>query len=131
MYTFPGIAGAYALFKELLDTQILSSSHPTLGLLKVQMLFSCLKEACYEVPANIQGMLLLAKLSSPMDIIVQMIAQPKDTAGKLVDSTIEEIYKAAVLSWDQCHMTDKGKQPAQTNKISTMKPKEKEPTFQL
>ena len=111
--------------------QIPLSLHPTPGLSKVQMLFSHIKEAGYEVPANIQGMLLLAKLSSSMDVIAQMIAQAKDTAGKPVDSTVERIYKAAVLSWDQHHMTGKGKQPAQANKISAVKPKGKESTFQL
>ena len=51
-------------------------------------------------------------------------------AGKPVDPTVKGIYKATVLSWDQHHMTGKGKQPAQKNKISTVKPKGKEPTFQ-
>ena len=76
-------------------------------------------------------MLLLAKLPSSMDVVVQMIVQAKDMAGKPVNPTIEGIYKAMVLSWDQHHMTGKGKQPAQANKISTVKPKGKEPTFQL
>ena len=110
--------------------QILSLSHPALGLSKVQTLFSCLKEAGYKVPANIQGMLLLMKLSSSMDVVAQMIAQAKDMAGKLVNPTVKGIYKAVVLSWDQHHMTGKGKQPVQANKISTVKLKGKEPTFQ-
>ena len=60
-----------------------------------------------------------------------MIAQAKDMAGKPVDPTVEGIYKAVVLSWDQCHMIGKGKQPVPANKISTMKSKGKESTFQL
>ena len=52
-------------------------------------------------------------------------------AGKPVDSTIKGIYKVVVIYLDQHHMTGKGKQPAQANKISTIKPKGKEPTFQL
>ena len=63
-YTSPGIDGTYALFKELLNMQILSLLHPAPGLSKVQMLFSCLKKAGYEVSTNIQGMLLLVKLLS-------------------------------------------------------------------
>ena len=93
-YASPSIAGAYALSKELLDIQILLLSHPTLGLSKVQMLFSHLKEAGYEVPANIQGMLLLTKLPSSMDAVAQMIVQAKDMAGKLVNPTVKGIYKA-------------------------------------
>ena len=74
-------------------------------------------------------MLLLAKLPFSMDVVMQMIVQAKDMAGKLFDPTVEGIYKAAVLSWDQCHMTGKGKQPAQGNKISTVKSKGKKHTF--
>ena len=66
-----------------------------------------------------------------MDVVVQMIAQAKDMAGKPVNPTVEGIYKAAVLSQNQHHMIDKGKQAAQAKKISTVKPKGKEPTFQL
>ena len=109
-YTSPGIAGAYALFKELLDMQIPLLSHPTLGLSKVQTLFSCLKKAGYKIPANIQGMFLFVKLPLLMDVVAQMVIQAKDMASKLVDPTIEGIYKAVVLLWDQCHMTGKGKQ---------------------
>ena len=65
-----------------------------------------------------------------MDVIAQMIAQAKNTAGKLVNPTVEEIYKAAILSWNQHHRTGKGKQPVQANKISAVKPKGKELTFQ-
>ena len=88
-YTSPGIARAYALFKELLNMQIPLSSHPALGLSKVQMLFFCLKKAGYKVPANIQRMLLLMKLPSSMDIIVQMIVQAEDTVGKPVNPTVK------------------------------------------
>ena len=102
---------------------------PTLGLSKVQMLFSCLKEAGYKVTANIQEMLLLMKLPSSMDVVAQIIVQAKDMAGNPADPTVEGIYKAVVLSWDQCHKTGKGKQPVQANKISAVKPKGKEPTF--
>ena len=66
-----------------------------------------------------------------MDVVVQMIVQVKDMGGKPVNPTVKGIYKATVLSWDQHHMTGKGKQPVQANKISTVKPKGKEPTFQL
>ena len=66
-YASPGIARVYALFKELLNTQILLLLHPAPALSKVQTLFSHLKEVGYEVPANIQGMLLLVKFPSSMD----------------------------------------------------------------
>ena len=63
-------------------------------------------------------MILLAKLPQSMDIITQMFTQAKDTSGKLKDPCVTEISKAAVLSWDQHHLTRKGKQLAQANKIT-------------
>ena len=66
-----------------------------------------------------------------MDVIAQMFTQAKDTSGKPKDPSIAEIPKAAVLSWDQCHLTGKGKQLAQANKISTIKHKgHQNPSFQ-
>ena len=53
--------------------------------------------------------MLLAKLLPSMDIIAQMFMQAKDTSGKPKDPSIAEISKAAVLSWDQHHLTRKGK----------------------
>ena len=50
-----------------------------------------------------------------------MFTQAKDNSGKSKDLSIAEIFKAAVVSWDQCHLTGKGKQSAQANKISTIK----------
>ena len=78
-YSTPRISGAFALFKELLDIKITQFSHPTPSLNKVGILFTHLKSTGYKFPKIIQAMLLLAKLPPSMDIIVQMIAQAKDT----------------------------------------------------
>ena len=90
-YSAPGISGAFALFKELLDTKIAQSSHPAPSLNKVSDLFACLKSTGYEFPENIQAMLLLAKLLYSMDIVAQMIVQAKDASGKQKTPTVEEI----------------------------------------
>ena len=118
-----GIAVAYMLFKELLDLCIPDLSHPSPALSKAEMLFMYLKSAGYEFNDKYQAMMLLAKLLPFMDVIAQMFTQAKDTSGKPKDPSIAEIPKAAVLSWDQCHLTGKGKQLAQANKISTIKHK--------
>ena len=128
-YSTPGIFGAFVLFKELLDTKIAQSSHPVPSLNKVSDLFAHLKSARYEFLENIQAMLLLAKLLHSMDIIVQMIAQAKDTSGKQKTPTVEEICEAAVLSWDQCHMKEASK-ATQANKISAVKHKGDDPKFE-
>ena len=75
---------------------------------KAEMLFAHLKSAEYEFNDQCQAMMLLAKLPPFMDIIAQMFTQVKDTSGKPKDPSIAEISKAAVLSWDQCHLTGKG-----------------------
>ena len=126
-----GIAAAYALFKELLDLRIPDSSHPSPAFSKVETLFVHLKAAGYEFNDKCQAMMLLAKLPPSMDVVAQMFTQAKDTSGKPKDPSVAEISKAAVLSWDQCHLTEKGKQSAQVNKISAIKHKgQQNPLFQ-
>ena len=126
-----GIAAAYALFKELLDLHIPDSSHPSPAFSKAETLFACLKAAGYEFNDKCQAMMLLAKLLPSMDVIAQMFMQAKNTSSKPKDPSITEISKAAVLSWDQCHLTEKWKQLAQANKISAIKRKgQQNPSFQ-
>ena len=120
------LLASLALFKELLDTKIATSSHPTLSFNKVSDLFAHLKSAGYEFPEKLQAMLLLAKLPHLMDVVTQMIVQAKDASGKQKTPTVEEICEAAVLSWDQHHMKEAPK-AAQANKISTVKRKGNDP----
>ena len=128
-YTAPRISGAFVLFKELLDMKVAQSLHPAPSLNKVAMLFACLKSAGYTFPANIQAMLLLAKLPPFRDVITQMIVQAKNASGKVKTPTVEEICEAVVLSWDQHHMKDTPK-ATQANKISTVKHKGNDPKFE-
>ena len=126
-----GITAAYALFKELLDLHIPDSSHPSPAFSKAETLFTRLRAAGYEFNEKCQAMILLEKLPPSMDIIAQMFTQAKDTSSKLKDPSIAEISKAAILSWDQRHLTGKGKQSAQANKISAIKHKgQQNPSFQ-
>ena len=55
------------------------------------------------------------------DVVAQIFTQAKDSSGKAKDPSITEISKATVLSWNQCHLTRKGKQLAQANKTSAIK----------
>ena len=90
-----------------------------------------LKAAGYEFNEKCQAMMLLAKLPPSMDIVAQMFTQAKDTSSKPKDPSIAEISKAAVLPWDQHHLTRKGKQSVQANKISAIKHKgQQNPSFQ-
>ena len=126
-----GIAAAYVLFKEPLDLCIPDLSHPSPAFGKAETLFACLKAAGYEFNNKCQAMMLLAKLPPSMDIIAQMFMQAKDTSSKPKDPSVTEISKAAVLLWDQHHLTRKGKQLVQANKISAIKHKgQQNPSFQ-
>ena len=126
-----GIAAVYVLFKELLKLHIPDSFHPSPAFSKAEMLFACLKSAGFEFNDKCQAMMLLAKLPPSMDNVAQMFTQAKDSSGKAKDPSVTEISKAAVLSWDQCHLTRKGKQSAQANKISAIKHKDQQnPSFQ-
>ena len=101
-YSTLWISGTLALFKELLDTRIAQPSHSPPSFNKVVTLFSSFSSARYKFPDNIQAMVLLAKLPSSMAMIVQMIAQAKDTSRKA--KTMKQIWQSAILSWDQHHM---------------------------
>ena len=108
-----------------------SSSHLAPALNKLETLFARLTAADYKLPAKVQAMMVLAKLPSSMDVVAQMITQAKDKDGKAKVPTVDEIHKAAILSWDQCHLgKGKSSQPAQSNKISAVKCKEGTPSFQ-
>ena len=80
-----------------------------------------LKSAGFEFNDKCQAMMLLAKLPPSMDVVAQIFTQAKDSSGKAKDPSITEISKAAVLSWNQRHLTRKGKQSAQANKTSVIK----------
>ena len=119
------------LFKELLDLHIPDLSHPSPAFSKVEMLFARLKSAGFEFNDKCQAMMLLAKLPPSMDVIAQMFTQAKDSSGKAKDLSITEISKAAVLSWDQYHLTGKGRQSVRANKINAIKHKgQQNPSFQ-
>ena len=49
----PGIAGAYVLFKELLDVTISHALHPASALNKVETLFTQLDTAGYSLPTKV------------------------------------------------------------------------------
>ena len=127
-YTTHGISGTFALFKELLETKIAHFLHPTPSLAQVATLFTCLEEVGYVFPANIQAMLLLAKLPHSMGVLAHMIAQAINSARKPKTSTVKEIHEAAVLSWDQCHIKETPK-ATQANRISSVKHKGDDPKF--
>ena len=100
-YASPGITGAYALFKELLECKVASSAHPEPSINKILTIYAQLESAGFELSDELEAMFLLAKLPTSMSVVAQMIAQKKDSAGKAVIPKVEEIKAAAILSYNQ------------------------------
>ena len=129
-YVATGIAGTYALFKEPLDCKVASSAHPELSTNKILTIYAWLESAGFELFAELEAMFLLAKLPALISVVMQMIVQKRDLAGKTVVPKVNEIKAAAILSWDQRSMMEPvpSWQPAQ--KISAVKCKGDDPNFE-
>ena len=70
-----------------------------------------------------------------MLVVVQLLAQTKDSEGNVIAPTLPQITTAAMLNWEQCtHMgstTSKGKNSGKSaNKINAIKHKRNDPSFQ-
>ena len=120
---------AYALFKELLDCKVASSAHPEPSINKILTIYARLESASFELSDELEAMFLLAKLPASMNVVTQMIAQKKDSAGKTVVPNVAEIKAAAILSWDQCSMMEPAPSQQQAQKISAVKRKGDDPNF--
>ena len=129
-YAMPGIAGAYALFKELLDCKVTSSAHLEPSINKILTIYVRLESAGFELSDELEAMFLLAKLPASMSVVAQMIVQKKDSAGKTVVPKVAEIKAAAILSWDQCSMMEPAPSRQQAQKISAVKCKGDDPNFE-
>ena len=129
-YAAPGIAGAYALFKELLNCKVASSAHPEPSINKILTIYAQLESAGFELSDELKAMFLLAKLPASMNVVVQMIAQKKDSAGKTIIPKVAEIKAAVILLWDQRSMTEPAPLRQQAQKISTVKCKGDDPNFE-
>ena len=129
-YGAPGIAGAYALFRELLDPKVASQAHPEPSINKIISNFARLESAGFELSDELEAMFLLAKLPVSMSVIAQMIAQKKDSDGRTVVPKVAEIKAAAILSWDQRSMTEPAPSRQQAQNISAVKHKGDDPNFE-
>ncbi|KIJ67412.1 hypothetical protein HYDPIDRAFT_25866 [Hydnomerulius pinastri MD-312] len=127
-YGKPGIAATYAEFKSLLDITIPSNSHPGPAMDKVQAHFARLKDAKFEISGKVQAMILMAKLPPTMEVIAQMMNQSSCDDKELEKISIGEIYRSAVLSWEQ--KDSRPRRNAEANKLSAVKRKQPDPKFQ-
>ena len=52
------------------------------------------------IPNNIQAMIILSCLPHTMSVIVQLLAQTKDSAGNIIAPTLPQITTTAMLNWE-------------------------------
>src|SRR5258708_2669312 len=74
-YGKPGVTKAFIKFKNAMDMAIPNGSDPGPALNKMMAHFIRLKQMKWEVPANIQGMMILSKAPASMEAVVQVFAQ--------------------------------------------------------
>ena len=135
VYDTQGLPQIFADFKAMMDTLIPANGHPGPAFMYFKTLFTKLSQAQYTIPGNIQAMIVLSCLSATIYIVVQLLVQIKDTLENVITTTLDQIITATTLNWEQCaHMgatsSSKGKSGKSTNKISAVKCKETEPSFQ-
>ena len=135
VYDTQGLPQVFADFKAMIDTLILANGHLGPAFMHFQTLFTKLSQAQYIIPGNIQAMIVLSCLPATMSIVVQLLVQIKDTLGIVITPTLDQIITAATFNWEQCaHMgaasSSKGKSGKSTNKISVVKCKGADLSFQ-
>ena len=117
-YGKPGPSMAYVELKKAINVLIPENADPTPAVNTMMTHFTWLKEMKFEVPANIQCLILLARLPSSMDYIVQ-----KSNAIKAEDwdkLIMEELRAWTLLHWEQ-HSGKKPQQQQKAQKITAVK----------
>ena len=74
----PGISSAFLKFKGAMNVTIPDKQDPSPALSKIMSHFIRLKEIGFEIPDNVQVMMLIAKAPPSMEVIVQAFCADKD-----------------------------------------------------
>ena len=96
------ISFIYMEFKVMMDTIIPKNNHPSPSFAKLTHHFTHLKEYKYDIPSNVQAMIVLAKLPQYMDIIAQLLNMSQ--ADETNSLSLQMIENAAIMAWQQ-HVT--------------------------
>src|SRR5258708_36504858 len=125
-YGKPGVTKAFVEFKSAMDMVIPNGSDPGPSLDKMMAHFIRLKEMKWDVPKNIQGMMILSKAPASMETVVQVFAQmineKSDAEKKELEP--EKIITAIRTSWETHGRSGagRGKQnQQQAQKLSAVK----------
>src|SRR5258708_1226123 len=74
-YGMPGVTKAFVEFKQVMDTVIPNGSDPGPPLDKIMSHFVRLKSMKWDIPRNVQGMMILSKAPTSMEAVVQVFAR--------------------------------------------------------
>ena len=93
------ISFIYVEFKAMIDTIIPKNNHPSPSFAKLTHHFTHLKEYKYDIPSNVQAMIVLAKLPQYMDIIAQLLNMGQEDETGLL--SLQKIKNIAIMAWQQ------------------------------
>ena len=117
-YGNPGPSMAYIELKKVINILIPENTDPTPAVNTMMAHFSRLEEMKFEVPVKIQCLILLARLPSSMDYIVQKSnAMKVDDWDKMLTGDLRTLV---LLHWEQ-HSGKKPQQQQKVQKITTVK----------
>ncbi|PIL36304.1 hypothetical protein GSI_01967 [Ganoderma sinense ZZ0214-1] len=131
-YGKPGIPVVYQDFRAAMGISIPSDSNPIPAMDKLRAHFQTLETNQFTVAEHIKGMILLSKLPSAMDPIIQvytsgLTATQTTPAVQLV--TFDEVRNRVIMYWEQRQGRHQQKPRDSANKISAVKRKPQDPTF--
>src|SRR5258708_39115859 len=134
-YGMPGVTKAFVEFKQVMDTAIPNGSDPGPALDKIMSHFVRLKSMRWDIPRNVQGMMILSKAPPSMEAVVQVFAQminDQNEDQKRESLEPEKICTAMRMSWETLGQSGaKGKQNQQhAQKLSAVKQNTGPPNFQ-
>ena len=126
-YGQPGILHAYIEFKGAMDTSIPNNSDPSPSLDKMMAHFARLRDLWFELAPKVQAMMILAKVPSSMEALIQVIFQESDY-DKL---TPDGVVTAMMTAWEaHSRSGNRTNNQQRANKLSVVKRDSGPPQFQ-
>jgi hypothetical protein len=96
-YGKPGVVATYLEFKAVMETRISDNADPSPAVDKITAHFARLEDSGVTIPEHLQVMILMSKLPSTMDQLVQIFCQAEDVKKLRLD----KLRWAIVLAWEQ------------------------------
>ena len=131
-YGKPGIPIVYQDFRAAMGVTIPSDSNPIPAMDKLRAHFQTLETNQFTVAEHIKGMILLSKLPSAMDPIIQVYTSglvPTATTPAVRLVTFDDVRNRVIMYWEQRQGRHQQKPRDSANKISAVKRKPQDPTF--